>query len=62
MGRFDTHDDNDNAWVGVDSSGTHRNTDTPVASEFLIQEKGQGGERVHLGFDEDGDQIFESRK
>ena len=55
-GRFETQDNNPDAWVGVSSDGIHRDTNTPVASEFLIQEK--GGERQHIGFDENGNQIF----
>lgn len=58
MGRFSTQDNNEDAWVGVDSSGTHADTGTPVASEFIIQEKGDDGVHVHLGFDENGGEVF----
>lgn len=62
MGRWDTQDNNSDNWVGVSSSGTNYDTGQEVASEFLIQQKGPGGEHVHLGFDEYGNQIFEERR
>jgi hypothetical protein len=62
MGRWETQDSNPDAWVGVSSSGTHEATNTPVASEFVIQQKGPDGEHVHLGFDQYGNQIFENRR
>lgn len=62
MGRFDTQDNNDNAWVGVSSDGTHNDTGTPVASEFIIQEKGEGGAHIHLGLDENGNELFRSER
>lgn len=61
-GRFDTQDSNDDAWVGVSSDGHHRDTDTPVASEFLVQEKGEDGSHHHLGFDEDGGELFNKER
>ena len=62
MGRWDTHDSNETAHVSVASDGFDRDSGTPVASEFIVQEKGPGGEHVHLGFDEYGNQVFESRR
>lgn len=62
MGRWDTQDNNADAVVQVSSSGYDRDSGTSVASEFIIQQKGPGGEHVHLGFDEDGNQVFESRR
>lgn len=62
MGRWETQDNNPENWVGVSSDGVHRDTGTPVASEFVIQQKGPGGEHVHLGFDEYGNQVFENRR
>jgi hypothetical protein len=61
-GRWDTQDSNDNAWVGVSSDGTHHDTGEAVASEFLIQEKGEGGAHIHLGLNEDGDELFRSER
>ena len=60
MGRnsFSTQDDNDEAWVGVRSSGTHADTNTPVASEFIVQQKGDNGAHIHFGLDEDGNELF----
>lgn len=62
MGRWDTQDDNSNAVTKVSSDGFDRKSQTPVASEFVIEQKGPGGEHVHLGFDENGNQLFESRR
>lgn len=59
---FSTQDDNNDAWVGVRSSGTHADTGTPVASEFIIQQKGDDGAHIHLGFDEDGNELFRSER
>ncbi|WP_329067765.1 hypothetical protein [Amycolatopsis sp. NBC_01480] len=56
-GRFETQDNNPNAWVGVSSDGVHEDTGTPVASEFIIQGKNPP-DHIHLGFDESGDQLF----
>ena len=56
-GRFETQTNNKEIWVGVSSDGIHRDTGTPVASEFLIQDKSTGI-RTHIGFDENGNQIF----
>jgi|GEM_PF-5015621 len=42
-GRWATQDNNENAWVGVSSDGTHQDTGEAVASEFIIQEKDEGG-------------------
>jgi len=56
-GRFETQSNGPDAWVGVSSSGTHEDTGTPVASEFIIQGKNPS-DHVHLGFDENGNQIF----
>ncbi len=61
-GRFDTQSDNDDAWVGVSSDGVHRDTGTPVASEFVIQQKGNGGGHYHVGFDENGNELFSSER
>ncbi|MFE1873733.1 MULTISPECIES: hypothetical protein [unclassified Streptomyces] len=61
-GRFNTQDSNENAWVGVNSDGVHRDTGEPVASEFLIQEKGEGGAHIHIGFNENGDEIFRAER
>jgi len=61
MGKWNEQANNPIANVQVASSGIHHDTNTPVASEFVIQEKGPGGVRVHLGFDEGGNQIFEAR-
>ena len=58
MGRWDTQDNNPDAVVKISSDGIHRATDTPVASEFIIQEKGPDGMKLHLGFDEAGNQVF----
>lgn len=60
-GRFETQSNNPNAWVGVNSDGVHKATNTPVASEFLIQQKGPGGAHIHVGFDVYGNQIFGPR-
>lgn len=62
MGRFSTQDNNDDAWVGVSSDGTHEETGTPVASEFIVQEKGEGGSHHHLGFDEGGNELFNTER
>ena len=56
-GRFEAQDDNPNAWVGVASGGSHRDTGTPGASEFIIQGK-DPADHIHIGFDESGNQIF----
>ena len=45
------------AYVGVDSSGIHRATNTPVASELIV-DGGSGSSHVHMGFDESGDILF----
>lgn len=62
MGRWDTQDNNANAYVGVSSDGYDRDSQTVIASEFIVQEKGPNGEHVHLGFDEYGNQVFENRR
>lgn len=63
MGKWGTQSDRPDAVVKVASPGhIHRDANTPVASEFIVQQKGPGGEKVHLGFDEAGNQLFESRK
>lgn len=59
-GRFESQSERDvdgPAYVGVDSSGIHRDTNTPVASEFII-DGGSGSSHVHMGFDENGDILF----
>ena len=62
MGRWGTQDNNSDNYVGVSSDGINRETGEAVASEFIIQQKGPGGEHVHLGFNEAGDQLFEHRR
>lgn len=63
MGRWDTQDNNPDNWVGVASEGGFdRDSQTVIATDILIQQKGPGGERVHLGFDEYGNQVFENRR
>lgn len=62
MSRWQTQDSNPDNYVGVSSDGTHRDTGEAVASEFVIQQKGPGGEHVHVGFNEAGDQMFEERR
>lgn len=62
-GRFDTQDNNKDAWVGVSSSGIHNATNTPVASEFIIDQKSAGGAHIHLGLDENsGKEIFHTER
>lgn len=55
-GRFETQSNNETAWVGVSSDGTHNGT-TPVASEFVIEGKNPA-DHIHIGFDENGNQLF----
>lgn len=62
MGRWSIQDDSPDAVVKVSSEGVDGHTGTPVASEFIIQRKGPDGEHVHLGFDENGNQLFEARR
>ena len=62
MGMFSTQDSNEDAWVGVSSGGTHEETGTPVASEFIIQEKGENGSHIHLGFDQYGNELFRAER
>ena len=57
-GRFAEQDSNDDAWVGVSLDGVDRDTNTPIASKFLIKEKNSNSTNIHLGFDEDGNEIF----
>lgn len=59
---FEEVDNNDTAWVGERSDGIHNDTNTPVASEFIIQQKGKDGAHIHIGFDEDGNEIFRSER
>ena len=54
-GRFDTQDSNPNAWVGV-SEGYNRDTQQQI-QDFLVQDK-TTGERVHLGIDMNGNEVF----
>lgn len=61
MGKWDTQTNTPEVVVKVASDGMHAGQ-TPVASEFVIEQKGPGGEHVHLGFDEAGNQLFESRR
>ena len=59
-GRFETQSEADvdgPAYVGVDSTGIYRATNTPVASEFII-DGGPGSSHVHIGLDDDGDTLF----
>lgn len=61
-GRFDTQTSNDNVWVGVSSDcDTNRDSGREVAQEFIVQDK-EAGEHVHIGLDENGDTVFESRR
>ena len=62
MGRFDTQDDNETAWTGVDSSENHRDTGTPVASEFIIEQKSDDGIHIHKGHDENGEELFHAER
>ena len=61
-GRWDVQTNNDTAWVGVDSGGTHHDTNTEIASEFLIQQKGAGGAHIHIGLDEYGNEVFRNER
>ena len=59
-GRFETQSKagvDGPAHVGVDSGGIHRATNTPVASELIV-DGGSGSSRVHMGIDENGDILF----
>lgn len=60
-GRFDTQDNNNDAWVGVSSDGYHHDTDAPIASEFLIKGK-TDGTNIHLGLDEYGNEVFRAER
>lgn len=61
--KFDTQTsaDENGCWVGVRSGGVHHDTGQEVASEFLLDDT-VTGEHVHIGLDEDGEVIFESRR
>lgn len=61
--KFDTQTpaDENGCWVGVRSGGVHRDTGQEVASEFLLDDT-VTGEHVHIGLDENGEVIFESRR
>jgi hypothetical protein len=61
MGKWDVQTNTPEVVVKVASDGVHAGT-TPVASEFVIQDKSPGGEHVHLGFDQFGNQLFENRR
>ena len=52
---FETQASNPDAWVGV-RAGYHETPGTPV-TDIRIQGK-QTGERIHVGFDEFGNQVF----
>jgi hypothetical protein len=54
-GRFQTQDNNPNAWVGV-AEGYNRDTQQQV-QEFIIQDKA-AQERLHLGIDMNGNEVF----
>lgn len=54
-GRFQTQDNNPNAWVGV-TEGFNRDTQRQV-QEFIIQDKATQ-ERLHLGIDMNGNEVF----
>lgn len=52
---FDVQDNNPDAWVGV-REGFHHDTQQQI-QEFIIQDK-QAGERIHLGIDMNGNEVF----
>ena len=53
--KFATQDTNPNAWVGV-REGFHHDTQQ-VVQDFIVQDKSTG-ERVHLGIDLNGHEVF----
>jgi len=54
-GRFDTQDNNPNAWVGV-AEGFNRDTQQ-VVQDFIVKDK-LSGEKMHLGIDMNGNEVF----
>lgn len=63
---FETQVDSDDepnkgVWVGVRSGEIDRKTGKMVASDFLIEDK-VSGKHIHIGLDEYGETIFESRR
>lgn len=54
-GRFDTQDDNSNAWTGV--SAGHDNRSGKDISEFLVSDK-DAKEHHHFGIDDEGNEVF----
>jgi hypothetical protein len=53
--KFETQDSNPNAWVGV-REGFHRDTQQQI-QEFIVQDK-EAQERIHLGIDMNGNEVF----
>ncbi|HJP69252.1 MAG TPA: hypothetical protein VJ846_10150 [Sphingomicrobium sp.] len=55
MEPFGTQDSNPDAWVGV-REGFHHDTQEQI-QEFIIQDKSTQ-ERIHLGINMNGDEVF----
>lgn len=62
-GKWDTQtkDSDGGVWVGVSSDGHDYDTDTDIASEFIIQSK-DPKHHIHLGLDECGNEIFRKER
>lgn len=58
-GRFETQENNANAWVGV-AEGFNRDTQQ-VVQEFVIQGK-DPAHHIHLGIDLNGDEVFRNER
>lgn len=56
---FDTQSNNPGAWVGV-RAGHHNDTDEDV-TDIVVEDK-QTGDKTHIGFNFDGDEVFRSDK
>lgn len=58
-GRFDTQDNNPDAWVGI-AEGFHRDTNQQV-QELIIKGK-DPAHHIHLGIDMQGNEVFRNER